>query len=517
MIFTPFFCVLHVKGLTNLHPSIPKEIRGTYKALAHPVMIAYLKHLGITALELLPVAHFVSEPRLQRLGLSNYWGYNPLAMFALEPRYAVHPDKARDEFRDAVKALHAAARKGYEVLFTPVGKLLGMLQAAKATNSYDRKLSALAKTDLLIIDDFGLKPFKSSEDEDFHDGNNGGKSRAEACAVLRGNEHLTHFAAVATPASMQDEMCHFQLDLRQFNDLMDVVRLHIREGVAATATFAGIKFRDLGWTESLLSEPFAPFPAFSIGYVYFLAFGERIVAGWRLVGIRGIGAELGLEHLNAFPECLNFTVQNMNVPQHRPRGVHHHFGGKTGSYGHCYPHGHPFWALRDISVTIRRGETVGIVGRNGSGKSTLLQLVAGVIRPTEGRLTTSGRIGALLELGSCFNQEFTGRENVRLGASVLGLNPDTIEARIPDIAHFADIGPFFDRPVRLYSSGMQARLAFALVSHVDADILIVDEALAVGDAAFAQKCMGCCCHRSGHCVLGGEVPPSCCIRLFPFF
>jgi len=152
-------------------------------------------------------------------------------------------------------------------------------------------------------------------------------------------------------------------------------------------------------------------------------------------------------------------------------------------------HGHPFWALRDISVTIRRGETVGIVGRNGSGKSTLLQLVAGVIRPTEGRLTTSGRIGALLELGSCFNQEFTGRENVRLGASVLGLNPDTIEARIPDIAHFADIGPFFDRPVRLYSSGMQARLAFALVSHVDADILIVDEALAVGDAAFAQKCM----------------------------
>ncbi len=107
----------HVKGLTYLHPSIPKEMRGTYKALGHPTMIAYLKHLGITALELLPVAHFASEPRLQRLGLSNYWGYNPLAMFALEPRYATHPDKARDEFRDAVKALHAA---GIEVILDVV-------------------------------------------------------------------------------------------------------------------------------------------------------------------------------------------------------------------------------------------------------------------------------------------------------------------------------------------------------------------------------------------------------------
>ena len=151
--------------------------------------------------------------------------------------------------------------------------------------------------------------------------------------------------------------------------------------------------------------------------------------------------------------------------------------------------GRLFWALRDVSVTIRPGETVGIVGRNGSGKSTLLQLVAGVVRPTEGRVAADGRIGALLELGAGFNPEFTGRENVRLGAAVLGLDADTIEARLPDIAHFADIGEFFDRPVRFYSSGMQARLGFALMSNVDADILIVDEALAVGDAAFAQKCM----------------------------
>jgi len=133
-------------------------------------------------------------------------------------------------------------------------------------------------------------------------------------------------------------MCHFQLDLRQFNGLMDEVRLHVRETVAAATTFPGIEFRDLGWAENLLSESLVLFPVFSIGFVCFLACGERIVTGERLVGIRGIGAEFGLEHLDAFPECLDFTVQNMNVTQHRPRGVHHHFGGKAGSYGHCYPH-----------------------------------------------------------------------------------------------------------------------------------------------------------------------------------
>ena len=153
------------------------------------------------------------------------------------------------------------------------------------------------------------------------------------------------------------------------------------------------------------------------------------------------------------------------------------------------PHGNTFWALRNVSLSIRPGQTVGIIGRNGSGKSTFLQMVAGILNPTEGVLHTRGRIAALLELGTGFNPEFTGRENIRLGASLLGLDPDTIEARIPDIAHFADIGHFFDYPVKLYSSGMHARLAFALVAHVDADLLIVDEALAVGDAAFSQKCM----------------------------
>ena len=163
--------------------------------------------------------------------------------------------------------------------------------------------------------------------------------------------------------------------------------------------------------------------------------------------------------------------------------------------GRCWPCPLPlnyyqeFWALRDVSLDIRPGQTVGIIGCNGSGKSTFLQLVAGVLKPTEGVLHTRGRVAALLELGTGFNPEFTGRENIRLGAALLGLDPDTIEARIPDIARFADIGHFFEYPVKLYSSGMHARLAFALVAHVDADILIVDEALAVGDAAFTQKCM----------------------------
>ena len=148
-----------------------------------------------------------------------------------------------------------------------------------------------------------------------------------------------------------------------------------------------------------------------------------------------------------------------------------------------------FWALHGVSLDIRPGQTMGIVGKNGSGKSTFLQLVSGVLTPTEGKVASHGRIAALLELGTGFNPEFTGRENIRIGASLLGLDPDTIEARMPAIEGFADIGHFFDHPVRLYSSGMHARLAFALVAHVDAEILIVDEALAVGDAAFSQKCM----------------------------
>ncbi len=148
-----------------------------------------------------------------------------------------------------------------------------------------------------------------------------------------------------------------------------------------------------------------------------------------------------------------------------------------------------FWALQDVSFEVRRGETVGIIGRNGSGKSTLLQMICGTLTPSAGTIQTNGRIAALLELGSGFNPEFTGLENVYMNASVLGLAKDEIDRRLQDIVNFADIGDFIDQPVKTYSSGMYVRLAFAVVANVDADILVIDEALAVGDAFFTQKCM----------------------------
>ncbi|UVM10368.1 ABC transporter ATP-binding protein [Pseudomonas protegens] len=148
-----------------------------------------------------------------------------------------------------------------------------------------------------------------------------------------------------------------------------------------------------------------------------------------------------------------------------------------------------FWALKDVSFEVKRGETVGIVGRNGSGKSTLLQMICGTLSPEVGTIQTYGRIAALLELGSGFNPEFSGRENVYMNASVLGLTRDEINLRFDDIVAFADIGEFIEQPVRSYSSGMMVRLAFAVAINVEPDILIVDEALAVGDAAFQRKCM----------------------------
>lgn len=147
-----------------------------------------------------------------------------------------------------------------------------------------------------------------------------------------------------------------------------------------------------------------------------------------------------------------------------------------------------FQALKDVSFSIARGETVGIVGRNGSGKSTLLQLICGTLAPSQGEIAIRGRVAALLELGAGFNPEFTGKENVFLNAAIMGMSDDEIRSRFDRIAAFADIGSFMNQPVRTYSSGMYVRLAFATAINVDPDILVIDEALSVGDEAFQRKC-----------------------------
>jgi lipopolysaccharide transport system ATP-binding protein len=167
------------------------------------------------------------------------------------------------------------------------------------------------------------------------------------------------------------------------------------------------------------------------------------------------------------------------------RPSHRLLQGLVGSSRRYY---REFWALRGADLQVGRGQTVGIIGRNGSGKSTFLQMIAGTLTPTEGHIRVNGRVAALLELGSGFNPDFTGRENVYLNAAILGLSKDEVDANLDRILSFADIGAFIDQPIRSYSSGMVVRLAFAVQAQVQPQLLIVDEALSVGDAKFQAKC-----------------------------
>lgn len=160
-----------------------------------------------------------------------------------------------------------------------------------------------------------------------------------------------------------------------------------------------------------------------------------------------------------------------------------------GWFGHRFKPANETWVLRNVSLQVFAGESVGIVGQNGAGKSTLLKLVTGTLRPSEGTIGVSGRIAAILELGMGFNHELTGRENARYTAGLMGMSPDQIDTIIPAVEEFAGIGEYFDEPLRTYSSGMQMRVAFSVVTAIRPEILIIDEALSVGDAYFAHKSM----------------------------
>src|SRR5690349_8410283 len=154
------------------------------------------------------------------------------------------------------------------------------------------------------------------------------------------------------------------------------------------------------------------------------------------------------------------------------------------------PRPQEFWALRDIDFEVHRGETLGVIGHNGAGKSTLLKILSRITPPTKGEVHLRGRVGALLEVGTGFHPELTGRENVFLNGAILNMKRREIQSRFEEIVEFADIGPFIDTPVKRYSSGMQLRLAFSVAAHLEPEILIIDEVLSVGDLAFQQKCLG---------------------------
>ena len=185
------------------------------------------------------------------------------------------------------------------------------------------------------------------------------------------------------------------------------------------------------------------------------------------------------EHRTLARLCATRSTNAASAPFRRLR----HAGSSTG-------HVTSIWALRDVSFDVEPGEVVGIIGRNGAGKSTLLKILSRITEPTDGRAVINGRVGSLLEVGTGFHPELTGRENIYLNGAILGMTRAEIDRKFDDIVEFAEIGEFLDTPVKRYSSGMYVRLAFAVAAHLEPEILLVDEVLAVGDLAFQRKCLG---------------------------
>lgn len=200
--------------------------------------------------------------------------------------------------------------------------------------------------------------------------------------------------------------------------------------------------------------------------------------------VQGIGKEYQIAKIKREETLVEQLVGSLTLPFHRAKRLLQ--GQQTGASDLD----ETFWALRDISFEVKHGEVIGIIGRNGAGKSTLLKLLSRITFPTEGRIEINGRCGALLEVGTGFHQELTGRENVYMNGTILGMTKRDVDRRFDEIVEFSGVERFIDTPIKHYSSGMQLRLAFAVAAHLEPEILIVDEVLAVGDAAFQKRCIG---------------------------
>ena len=201
------------------------------------------------------------------------------------------------------------------------------------------------------------------------------------------------------------------------------------------------------------------------------------------IRVEGVGKRYRIGRREAYKTLRDTLAEAAAGPLRAVRSL-------AGRNGHRRAEGESFWALRDVSFEVKRGEVVGVIGRNGAGKSTLLKILSRITEPTEGYVDILGRVGSLLEVGTGFHPELTGRENIFLNGAILGMSRADIQRRFDDIVTFAEIEKFIDTPVKRYSSGMYLRLAFAVAAHLEPDILLVDEVLAVGDAAFQKKCLG---------------------------